>query len=187
VNTNRAAIARGISLGAQLEQLLTSRFLPARRTSRVWLPSELPPRLERCVRRLAPDTEWRAYTDDVRMFFAIAHPAPDQEYDAASASMDVYFLDNDAAVYSAGKWAYTREQGWWLDAVLPPSYDPQNGWWLNAVMVQAEDPLPRCAERSQRPLAIEDGRRASAIRMPHTQVRRVMGAAGRSKRTTAAF
>ena len=187
MNTNRAAIATGTRLGAHLDQLLTSRFLPARRASRVWIPSELPASLEQCVHKLAPDTEWRAYSDDVRVFFAIAQRSIDHGFDAVSAAMDVYLLDSEAAVYSAGKWAYTREHGWWLDAVLPPSYDPQNGWWLNVVMVQAQDPLPRCAERSHRPLAIESGRRASAIRMPRTQVRPVTGPAGTSKRATAAL
>jgi hypothetical protein len=133
----RAPIASRTSLGAQLDQLLTSRFFPARWASRVWMPRDLPPSLERCIRQLAPDTEWRAYSDDVRTFFAIARRSAEHEYGASSATMDVYLLDRDAAVYSAGKWAYAREQGWWLDAVLPASYDPQNGWWLNAVMVSA--------------------------------------------------
>lgn len=138
VGAHRVTVARRTSLGAHLDQLLTSRFLPARLSHRVRVAGELPLCLARCVRNLASDTEWRAYTDDVRMFFAIARRPNDHRQGDAVATMDVYFLDAHAAVYSAGKWANGDGHGWWLDAVLPPSYDSLNGWWLDAVMAKAE-------------------------------------------------
>jgi hypothetical protein len=172
---NLAAVARPSSLGVDLDQMLNSRFLPARSTSRVWLAGELPVRLERCVSRLCPDAEWRAYTDGSRIFFAIARrPARDSVTEGCDgptasglgvsgvgvsgvgvsgrgASMDVYLLDGNAAVYSAGSWSYSSEQGWWLDAVLPPSYDPQHGWWLEAVMASAAAPtVPKSRTRPTR-------------------------------------
>ena len=136
--TNQVTLARQKSLGAHLDQLLTSRFLPARLARRVRIASKLPICLARCVRNLASHTEWRAYSDDVRIFFAIARRPDGDEQDAAVASMDVYFLDTHAAVYSAGNWAYGYGQGWWLDTVLPASFDSINGWWLDAVMFRAD-------------------------------------------------
>jgi hypothetical protein len=142
MSTNLAAVARPSSLGVDLDHMLHSRFLPARPASRTWLAAELPVRLENCVSKLSLDAEWRAYTDGSRIFFAVAQRparraarmADRHGLDDTGASMDVYFLDSNAAVYSAGKWCYGPEQGWWLDAVLPLSYDAEHGWWLEAVM-----------------------------------------------------
>jgi len=132
--TRVTSVPRRSSLGARLDHLLSSRFLPAHWAKRIWVAAQLPLPLARCVRNLAPDTEWRAYTDDIRVFFAIGRWHSDGSQDDSCTAIDAYFLDASAAVYSAGTWAYTREQGWWLDAVLPASYDAQHGWWLEAVM-----------------------------------------------------
>ena len=46
------------------------------------------------------------------------------------------FLDEKAAVYCAGVWAYDLAHGWWLDAVLDLSYDCERGWWIDALMAK---------------------------------------------------
>jgi hypothetical protein len=119
--------------GACLEDLLASRFLPRRWTTRIWSASELPSRLEQCARHLAPDTEWRAYGDDERVFFAIARVHTAKPAAQASVAIDVYFLDDNAAVYCAGVWEYDRAHGWWLDDVLDLSYDCEHGWWFESL------------------------------------------------------
>jgi hypothetical protein len=133
------AIEDSTNLGAKLEYLVTSRFLSARWASRVWMVRDLPKALQRCVQRLAPDTAWRAYADDTQVLFAIAHSRDDGAQADSCSSMDVYFLDGDAAVFSAGTWVFDHAQGWWLDAVLPASYDSEHGWWLESVMASRAD------------------------------------------------
>jgi hypothetical protein len=118
------------SPGACLDDLLASRFLPKRWIERIWSARELPPRLRRCTRDLKPGTEWRAYGEEGRIFFAIArmHAAgPDA---GSSTAIDAYFLDENAAVYAAGVWDHDEKTGWCLDAVIEPSYDSDRGWWL---------------------------------------------------------
>jgi hypothetical protein len=120
------------SPGNCLDDLLASRFLPKRWAGRIWSAEELTPRLAQCTKRLAPNSEWRAYGDQDEILFAIArtHAGPNSITDAA---IDVYFLDSSASVYSAGVWAYDRQHGWWLDALLDLSYDSEHGWWLDVL------------------------------------------------------
>jgi hypothetical protein len=122
---------KNIGPGACLDDLLASRFLPRRSAARIWSASELPSRLEQCARNLAADTEWRAYGDEERIFFAIARPHAAAAAAQARMAIDVYFLDDNAAVYCAGLWEYDDSHGWWLDAVLDLSYDCDNGWWFD--------------------------------------------------------
>ncbi len=68
--THDTVTARTPSPGACLDDLLASRFLPKQWTARIWTESALPGRLQHCARNLPPDSEWRAYGDEDRIFFA---------------------------------------------------------------------------------------------------------------------
>jgi hypothetical protein len=75
-----AIIDRHLSPGTCLDDLLVSRFVPKRWMRRIWSARELPPRLKRCTLALKPGSEWCAYGDEDRIFFAIARmhaPASD--------------------------------------------------------------------------------------------------------------
>ena len=110
--TGAAATSGTTSMGARLEDLLASRFLPRSWVSRIWSACELPDRLEHCARNLAPNSEWRAYGNDDHLFFAIARAhARDSQHDSSSA-IDVYFLDGNAEVYCAAVWDYDCQHGW---------------------------------------------------------------------------
>jgi hypothetical protein len=63
------------SLHAQLDALLYARWLPGRWVQRVWMLSDLPPCLEQRARSISSDAIWRAYTDGVRLWFAVAAAA----------------------------------------------------------------------------------------------------------------
>jgi hypothetical protein len=119
--------------GTCLDDLLASRFLPRRWATRIWSASELPSRLEQCARNLSDGTEWRAYGDDERVFFAIARVHTAKPAAQATVAIDVYFLDDNAAVYCAGVWEYDSAHGWWLDDVLDLSYDCEHGWWFDSL------------------------------------------------------
>jgi hypothetical protein len=131
--------AHSPSPGACLDELLTSRFLPKGWIERIWSARELPPRLERCTRNLLPGTEWRAYGEDSRIFFAIARMHAAGANEASSTAIDACFLDESAAVYAAGVWVYDRKAGWYLDAVMETSYDSERGWWLAGLMLPPGD------------------------------------------------
>ncbi len=122
------------TLGACLDDLLGSRFLPKRWVGRVWSVSDLPRQLQYCANLLLPDTEWRAYSDDDQLLFAVARPHIDDMEDAPGTAIEVYFLDASAAVYAAGVWQHNLKNGWWLDSLLDLSYDCDHGWWLDRVM-----------------------------------------------------
>jgi hypothetical protein len=132
---------RVASSGALLDDLLASRFLSRQWPYRVRTAGELPARLQHCAINLAPSAEWRAYADEDRVLFAVARahsgesPSPSSE-----TAVDVYFLDGNAAVYSAGVWAHDGKHGWWLDSVLDLCYDCDRGWWLDALF---KDCAPR--------------------------------------------
>jgi hypothetical protein len=137
-----APIRRQPGPGACLDQLLTSRFLANRWARRIFSARDLPLRLQRRVEGLPAGSEWRAYSDEDRVFFALARmhlPATARESELA---LDVYFLDREAAAYSAGVWAHDIEHGWWLDAVLEASYDCEQGWWPDAPAAADETPAP---------------------------------------------
>jgi len=129
------------SPGACLDALLASRFLPQTWAGRILSANQLPDRLQECVRNLAPGSEWRAYGqadrgdaesgDADRIFFAIARLHRGRPAAQSATALDVYFLDENAAVYCAGVWEHDRHHGWWLDAVLDLSYDCERGWWID--------------------------------------------------------
>jgi hypothetical protein len=137
--------------GARLDNLIASRFLSGRWASRVWSSSDLPSRLSRCVGSLTADSEWRAYSDGERIFFAIAREHTDESQVVSATAIDVYFLDDSAAIYSAGVWEYDSKHGWWLDAVLDLSYDCDHGWWHDALLNTGGRKQPAAAA----PLRIE--------------------------------
>jgi hypothetical protein len=129
-----SVMTRPAGVGASLDDLLASRFLPSRSATRIRCAGDLPTRLERCAKNLMSNSEWRAYGDEDRIFFAIARAHLTDERSDAVAAIDVFFLDDNAAVYSAGVWEYDRKHGWWLDSVLDLSYDCEHGWWLDVLM-----------------------------------------------------
>ena len=150
------------SPGACLDDLLASRFLPKRWVERIWSARELPPPLRRCTRDLPAGTEWRAYGEDSRIFFAIARLHADDSSDASSTAIDAYFLDENAAVYAAGVWDYDRNRGWCLDAVMRPSYDSDHGWWLGELTGRGHAIGPAAA--AEPAAAIEFQRRRRKLR-----------------------
>jgi hypothetical protein len=101
---------------------------------RIWYACELPTRLQRCAQALRSGSEWRAYGEEDQIFFAIARMHAPDTSEAPATAIDAYFLDASAAVYAAGVWNFDRQTGWWLDAVMEPSYDCEHGWWLGAVL-----------------------------------------------------
>jgi hypothetical protein len=140
-------------LQARLDDLLTSRFTLQSRQARITRTAELPASLESCARNLAPDCEWRAHTTGDEVFFAIARSRPCRPVGASAATLDVYFLDVAARVYSAGVWEHEAQRGWWLDSVLVPSYDTEHGWWL-ADVVRADRTWPAAAMRNAVPALV---------------------------------
>jgi hypothetical protein len=147
---NVSALPR--SPGASLDDLLSSRFLPKQWVGRIWAASELPTRLEGCVRNLVPNAEWRAYSDEGRIFFAVARRHAALTRAASAEAIDVYFLDSNAAVYSAAVWEYDCKHGWWLDAILDVSYDCDHGWWPDVLMDPQTPTNPRAAAMPSGPL-----------------------------------
>jgi hypothetical protein len=121
------------SLGACFQDLLSARFLPKRWLGRIWSADALPVRLQRCVRYLKPGYEWRAYGEADEIFFAIARLRDTETRATASPSLEVFFLDTNAAVYCAGVWERDPVHGWWLDSLVNLSYDTDHGWWLDAI------------------------------------------------------
>jgi hypothetical protein len=128
-------------IGTCLDDLLASRFLARSYPRRIQSSDELPPALERCVTNLSAEPVWRAHGDGERLLFAIGSAHLGDEQDAAPA-IDVYFLDENAAVYCAGVWVHDRVHGWWLDAVLDLSYDCEHGWWIDTLMAKPTSVVP---------------------------------------------
>jgi hypothetical protein len=121
------------TLGGCFEALLSARFLPRRWSGRIWSPEGLPSPLQRCVRNLKPDWEWRAYGDEEELLFSVAR-FRNHKIAASMPALEVLFFDSDAAVYCAGIWEFDEVHGWWLDSLLDLSYDCQRGWWLDSVV-----------------------------------------------------
>lgn len=127
-------------VGMRLDDLLDSRFALQSAQGRVLRSARLPLRLERCVNRLAPTCVWRAFQGAATMFCAIARTSFEGRQSGGAEPLEVYFLDSDAAVYSAAVWEHDSVRGWWLDSLLDLSYDSENGWWLGPLM---EPPVVR--------------------------------------------
>jgi hypothetical protein len=114
----------------RLDEILLSRFATQPLQDRVMRCEELPCELQRCVTGLEPSCVWRAYTSVDGIFCAIARAplnGPDRD-------LEVYFIDAQGWVYSAGIWTHDHQHGWWLNSIVTPSYDSEYGWWLGALM-----------------------------------------------------
>jgi hypothetical protein len=159
------------SLGACLDDLLASRFLPQCWAGRIIAASQLPDRLQACTQNLAPGSEWRAHGDADQIFFAIARVHAAKPKAQPATALDVYFLDENAAVYCAGVWEHDRRHGWWLDAVLDLSYDCDRGWWFDNLT----DPGASIDRRTSGDRRIEPDRRGrrerKALAAPSRSVR----------------
>ena len=117
MKTNESLIAPRSDLGTQLDHLLIACWRPAHWATRIWRPSELPLHLERSVRTLPPNVEWRAYTDDSQTYCAIGRAASGMSYEPPATALEVFFLDGGASVYAAGVWEFGCERGWTVYAV----------------------------------------------------------------------
>jgi hypothetical protein len=105
------------SLHAQLDALLYARWLPGRWVQRVWMLSDLPPCLEQRARSISSDTIWRAYTDGVRLWFAVAAAAV-SSYGRSAVAMEVLFFENDGAFCSGGLWRRHPNGDWRLERLV---------------------------------------------------------------------
>jgi len=108
------------SLHAQLDSLLYARWLPGRWVQRVWMLSDLPPRLEQRARSISSDAIWRAYTDGARLWFAVAAAAV-STYGQSAVAMEVLFFENDGALCSGGLWRCHPNGDWGLERLVDMS------------------------------------------------------------------
>jgi hypothetical protein len=157
---------------AGLDDLLASRFLPNRPTNRVLSIADLPTQLANCARNLVAHSAWRAYSDEGKLLFAVARAHISDGVERFSTAIDVYFLDGNAEVYSAGVWEYDPQHGWWLDAVLKLAYDCDQGWWLLDVVNTHVASTPVASVQPRPPLV-------ESMRLPVPKVRRLGTSLGR--------
>ncbi len=81
--------------------------------------ADLPVRVERCIKSLAGGTAWRAYMDSNQLFCAIARFGC-LTGRVGAIGLEVYFLDRDARIQSAGLWEYGHNEGWRLHSMPEP-------------------------------------------------------------------
>jgi len=111
-------LERQANIAPYFDLLLNERWLPARWPHRIAYARELPPRLESFVNGLAPLAEWRAYSDDTRIYCAVAIPGTPEGDDFRTIALDVFFLDSRAKICAAGAWEFEAGRGWRLNGVL---------------------------------------------------------------------
>lgn len=107
-----------MSQGSELDKLLAARWLPSTWAQRICKPADLPVCLEQYVQALPADLVWRAYTDGVRLWFAVARAAKPMTKDLGGTALDVYFFTGDGQLSSGGRWKHDTETGWRLCAGL---------------------------------------------------------------------
>jgi hypothetical protein len=90
--------------GGYLDALLASHVLPSGWVARIWRRGDLPYQLQHYVRDLAPQAEWRAYTDDVRLFFAIAGMHAGTQQSGNAAPVKIRFLVCDTSARQVETW-----------------------------------------------------------------------------------
>lgn len=120
-----------ISLGLLLDHFLASQWPPATRAQRIFSPSDLPVRVEQCIRSVKDSAEWRAYADAGQVFCAVARmgrplkptASADTERFMSAERLEVYFLDEHARICAAGSWGCDRARKWHLDSVLNVAAD----------------------------------------------------------------
>jgi hypothetical protein len=118
------------TLGNQLDKLLSARWLPGGWVQRVWNPTELPLRLEQCVQSLSPEATWRAYTDGVRLWFAIAATADAKPYGTGSVALEVHFFEDNGELCAGGIWSCDADGVWRLEKVMDISEETRCLWDL---------------------------------------------------------
>jgi hypothetical protein len=91
-------------IGAYLDALLASHVLPSGWVTRIWRRGDLPYQLQHYVRDLAPRAEWRAYTDDDRLFFAIARMNATCRHSEFAAPLKIRFLVCDTSARQVETW-----------------------------------------------------------------------------------
>jgi len=119
---------------AHLDELLATFWRPAQRGARmdaVGSPTELPWVLEQCIRCLAPDDLWRAYSDGVRVWLVTARSVAPASQNPSAIALELHFIGNDGTTCAAGIWGR--------------SSDTQ--WSLNAALVAVTAPLPHQSDR----------------------------------------
>jgi hypothetical protein len=130
--------------GAQLDDLLAGRWLPATWETRILCPRELPLRVEHYVRILAPGTTWRAFTDSAQVFCAVGRARSVTSSETTTAFLDVRFLNSDAQIYAGGVWAYDLNPGWRLHSILDPAGTAERAPWRREILRAPHDPLEEC-------------------------------------------
>jgi hypothetical protein len=103
------------SLEAQLDLLLISRWISAAWAEPIWAATDLPIRLQHCIRKLARGTVWRAYTDAAQVYFAIGRVPARKPGSATPAMLEAYFLDAEATLLGGGLWSYDSHRGFQLE------------------------------------------------------------------------
>jgi hypothetical protein len=116
------------SLGNQVDKLLYACWLPGRWVQRVWILADLPLRLEQRARALSPDAIWRAYTDGVRLWFAIAAAADSASYGPSAVALEVLFFENDGVLCSGGIWTCDSNGHWRLENLVDMSAQTRCDW-----------------------------------------------------------
>ena len=124
------------SLGNQIDKLLHACWLPGRWVQRVWILADLPLRLEQRARSLSPDATWRAYTDGVRLWFAIAAAADSSSYGPSAVAMEVLFFENDGVLCSGGIWTCDPNGDWRLEKLVDMSAETHCDWDARSARVQ---------------------------------------------------
>jgi hypothetical protein len=101
---------RDPSLEARLDKLLVSRWITARWAQRIWLPRDLPVRLQNCIRNLAKGSAWCAYADDHEVYFVLGRMHQSLP-PAGEPRLEAFFLDADATLLFTGTWKLDPSTG----------------------------------------------------------------------------
>lgn len=135
------------SLGARLDDLLSTRFALQTLQEPVVRTVDLTLALQQCLAHLDPTCVWRAYRAASAVFCAIARRPVGERGEGGE--LEVYFVDANAWVYSAALWAHEPQHGWYQNSVLDASYDDEHGWWLGALLRSPTVPHTAPAARAQ--------------------------------------
>lgn len=107
-------------IGAALEQLMSTQCLPPRSIRRVYRATELPIQLQRLLCTVAPDPNWRAFTDGAQWWFGLAFERATRPGDPVL-EFDAYFFCKDALLWAGGHWTYTSNEGLALREIYNPT------------------------------------------------------------------
>lgn len=115
---------------AQVDSLLDSfilskQFVPDN-ARRVRVCDELPLRLQRCARQVRRGV-WRAWTDELHIWFVVAELIPEVSRELNRRALQVSFVDMDGRLASCAVWTLGRDRRWTLydtHPVLQPQLQP---------------------------------------------------------------